>query len=123
MLRKVMLLLCIAITVFCYGWPSLVVPFGTYKGKVGDEAVSYEFSFNGTVVYKTSEETKNGKYELDFMHNAVKITLDGEETQVQTLKNMYEFDSFKNQIGQYVILGVGILAIVLVLISPNGNKD
>ena len=121
MLRKILLLLCIAITVCCYGWPCLVVPFGVYSAKVGEETVTYEFSFNGTVVYKEGEETKNGEYQLDFPNKSVKITLEGEETYSQSLRNMYEFEGFKNQIGEFAMLGIGILAVVLVLISPNND--
>ena len=123
MLRKILLLLCIAITVFCYGWPCLVVPFGTYNGKVGDTDVSYEFSFNGTVTCRIGDETKNGKYQLDFFGKGIKVMLDGEETEKIALSNMYRFGEFENKIGEYAIIGVGILAVVLVLVSPNGNGD
>lgn len=126
MLRKILLLLCIAITVVCYGWPCLVVPFGKYEGKVGETAVSYEFGFNGTVVCKYGDETIIGKYELDFKNKGIKVTLDGHETESIELNNMYSFDNlvtFKNQIGEYAMLGIGILAVVIVLISPNGNGD
>lgn len=122
MLRKILLLLCIAITVCCYGWPCLVVPFGTYSGKVGEETVTYEFSFNGTVNKTVGEEKATGKFELDFKNKGVNVTMDGEETETIALRNMYEFVGFKNQIGEFAMLGVGILAVVLVLISPNSDN-
>ena len=123
MLRKVILLLCITITVFCYGWPCFVLPFGTYSATVGEETVSYEFSFNGTVTRRTSEEVKNGVYQLDFANKAVNITISGEEVDTMALTNVYQFGDYWNPVGQYIMLGVAILAVVVVVILPNGYND
>ena len=129
MLRKIILMICIAFVVVCYGYPCLIIPFGEYKFKETIEGEIYEesmkFKFDGTF----SIGDKTGYYKLS--GNKIIIsedeTFDDADAKIK-LRNLYSFDfsilpgmsmTFTNYIGMYASIGVGVLAIVLILTAPN----
>ena len=131
MFRKLLLLLCIAYVVVCYGYPCLVLPFGNYKYTYQSEGVREEvavqFHMNGTITIKDSEEVNYYKLKGNKVIISVDETFDNNDLTV-TLKNMYEFEmpilgvNLRNNVGILVSIGVGALAILLVVTIPKKNK-
>ena len=133
MFRKLLLLICIAFVVVAYGYPCLIVPFGSYTYKYEEdgvkEEISLQFNFDGTITSTDSDE--KSYYKLK--GNKIIISEDEDFTDEDleiTLKNIYEFEmpilvsslEFRNNIGMYATIGVGALAVVLVLTIPSKRK-
>lgn len=129
MLKKFILLLCVAFTVVCYAYPCLILPIGSYKGeiKAGDitTEVSYKFGFNGKVEIATGENKDTKYYKLN--GNSVIISdddkFDDDDTEIK-LKSMYEFNALTemtNSVGRIVAICVGAVAVVMILL-PNKKK-
>lgn len=134
MFRKILLLICIAYVVVCYGYPCLLLPFGSYTYSYEDmsgnkQEMSIQFKFNGTMTTEGSEDVSYYKLK----GNKVIISEDesfDESDLTLTLKNMYEFEmpvllmncSFRNNIGLYISLGIGGLATILVLTIPKSKR-
>ena len=134
MLKRILLLLCIAFAVVCYGFPCFVLPFGEYKGSqtLGSMSseTSYKFKFNGEVsVYSkttigdvSTEDSSVKYYKLDKNYVVISDdkTFDDDDQKIK-LGSMYLLDNCQNNIGMYLAIGVGALATILVLI-PNKRK-
>lgn len=131
MLRKIILMICIAFIVVCYGYPCLVLPFGDYQCNYTDPIsgdkieVTMQFKFGGKLIIDDDE----GFYKQS--GNKIIIsedeTFDDEDLTIK-LNNMYTFDfallpgmsmTFKNNIGMYAAIGVGVLSVILVLTAPS----
>ena len=134
MFRKIILLICIAFVVVCYGYPCFVLPFGGYTYKYEDvngdiQKVVRQFKFDGTMVDEEGEIISYYKLKGNKIIISADETIDEYDLEV-SLKNMYEFEmpilldavEFKNDIGMYISIGVGALAIIMVLTAPNKSK-
>jgi len=138
MFRKIILLICIAFVVVCYGYPCLILPFGNYNYKYenlkGEEQVAtIKFNFDGTVTYSDADLEDEQIFNYKLKGNKIIVsedeTFDDSDMEIK-LKNIYEFDTqgllesktYKNNIGMYVSIGVGALAIIMILTAPNKSK-
>lgn len=134
MFKRIILLICVAFVVVCYAYPCVILPFGTYKGQIGSGEgkveITMNFGFDGKVKIKSGEMDETQYFKLNgneiiisedktFDKNDIKVNLD----------SMYEFDlgedmfsvEMKNTVGVYVAIGVGVLAVIMILI-PNKRK-
>ena len=117
-----------AFVVICYAYPCLVLPFGQYvhKETVADHKIEtvYEFKFNGTVTISVEDVETKMYYKLkgnDVILSDDK-TFDENDLKLE-IKSLYNVGNATNQIGQFVAIGVGIMAVVLVCTIPNQKKD
>lgn len=129
MFKRILLLLCIAFVVVCYGYPCLILPFGEYKGEWSlfgaKYEVTYSFNFNGKVKTKqkitnggtSTEENKEYYYKLsgNYVIISEDETFDDSDTKAK-INTLYQFNNCQNMVGMFVAIGVGVLAVVLVLI-------
>lgn len=124
MFKKIVLLICVAFAVVCYAFPCFVLPFGSYKGEIGSGEskvnVEMNFGFDGKVKIKTGELENSQYYKIE--GNKIIIsedkTFDKNDVKVK-LDSMYEMNfgtDLRNDIGMYMAIGVGALAVVLILL-------
>ena len=123
-MRKVLLLLCIAFVVVCYGYPCLIVPFGTYKYETTNMGEKYvqtcEFKFNGKAKIKFEDLETEYYYKLKgnkiILSNDKKF--DDNDMEIK-ISSMYKIGEAENLIGKIVAIAVGVLAVVLVVTAPS----
>lgn len=131
--RRIYLTLIIALVMLCYGYPMCILPFGsyTYKEKVGDAVVEYsiKFQFDGSYSMKVGELENTGYYKVK--NGKIYFDTDKEvdtssDSGAMSLTNMYTITSdtakIVNNIGQYTMLGLGVLSLLLVVTIPNGKR-
>ena len=124
MFRKILLIICLAFVVVCYGYPCFILPFGNYTYKTSDnKQESISFKFNGTATATSSSGTKTEyKYKINFKDNTITLTpVDSGSEVTMTINNMYSVGflvNFENNIGKFIMLGVGILSLVLIVTIP-----
>jgi len=124
-MRKLLLILCIAFVVVCYGYPCLVLPFGTYSCKAevaGTEITStIKFGFDKKAEYTVGDVTLDLNYKLS--GNTVILSEDEEfdESDMEiTIGSIYRIGEYHNMIGLITTIGIGILALCLVVTIPKG---
>lgn len=143
MVRKLLLLLCIAFVVIGYAYPCVVLPVGTYNGQISEtETRSYKFGWGGMV--DITSKVKNEKEEQEA---AVTITqyykLKGDrilicenekfEENVEELQicSIYKISGIGDEgqnanctnIGSIVLTScVGFVAVLLILSIPSKRK-
>ena len=130
MFRKLLLLICIAFVVVCYGYPCLILPLGSYSYSYEDlegnkQEYSIQFNFNGTAIVDESETISYYKLSGDKVIISSDKNFEGDVFELK-IKNLYELEGevvVKNNIAMYSTIGVGALAVVLVLITPNRGRD
>ena len=131
--RRIYLTLIIALVVLCYGYPMFILPVGnyTYKEKVGESTVevSVKFAFDGSYSMKVGEVETTGYYKV----KKGKIYFDDQkdvdttdDTGAMSIANMYTItsgnDKIVNNIGQYTMLGLGVLSLLLVVTIPSNKR-
>ena len=126
MLRKIVLILCVAFVVVCYGYPCFILPFGEYVrtteiGNITTES-TYNFDWDGTVT-KEDEFGLTTKYYYKLKGNEVLLSVDenfDDDYDIPiSINSLYNIDNgYFNQVGYYVAIGVGILALVLIITIP-----
>lgn len=126
MFRKIVLILCVAFVVVCYGYPCFILPFGEYVrstevGNIHIEA-KYNFDWDGTVT-KEDEFGLTTKYYYKLKGNEVWLSVDenfDDDYDISiSINSLYNIDNgYFNQVGYYVAIGVGILALVLIITIP-----
>jgi len=129
-MRKLLSLLCILFVVVCYAYPCFVLPFGEYKL---EKVISEDQKVELTLKFDLNKVTiTEGKIEQVYYYK-----VDGDEIILSDDTNFTEDDNFKlqldsmyeigygekarNDIGMYIAIGVGVLAVVLVLL-PSKKK-
>ena len=129
-MRKLLSLLCILFVVVCYAYPCFVLPFGEYKL---EKVISEDQKVELTLKFDLNKVTiTEGKIEQVYYYK-----VDGDEIILSDVTNFTEDDNFKlqldsmyeigygekarNDIGMYIAIGVGVLAVVLVLL-PSKKK-
>ena len=135
MFRKLLLLICIAFVVVCYGYPCLILPLGSYTYNYEDlegnkQEMSLQFNFNGTLIVDGSDNVSYYKLKGDKVIISNDKNFEEEAFELK-IKNFYELEgdlvvtdlSLKNNIAMYSTIGVGALAVVLVLITPNKGRE
>lgn len=135
MLRKIVLLLCIAFAVFCFGYPCLILPIGSYEldkpiGKL-EAVTTYQFKFNGKVEITTKlKDDSNGISTTETMYYKLKgnkIVLSKEKKPTKDEENDWLAISSIFRLGNGAFnvyacgasIGVALLAAVLVATAPN----
>ena len=126
MFRKIVLILCVAFVVVCYGYPCFILPFGEYVrtteiGNITTES-TYNFDWDGTVT-KEDELGITTKYYYKLKGNEVLLSVDenfDDDYDISiSINSLYNIDNgYFNQVGYYVAIGVGILALVLIITIP-----
>ncbi len=128
-MRKIVLILCVAFVVLCYGYPCFILPFGEYVrttelGNVKMEE-KYKFNFDGTCTYEdTLGVVTNYHYKLSGNDVIISIdeNFDDEIDYAISINSLYNVgNGFFNQIAMYVAIGVGVLALVLIITIPRKN--
>lgn len=125
MFRKIVLILCVAFVVVCYGYPCFILPFGEYvrSTEVGNIQIEakYNFDWDGTVT-KEDEFGLTTKYYYKLKGNEVLLSVDENFDDYDisiSINSLYNIDNgYFNQVGYYVAIGVGILALVLIITIP-----
>ena len=126
MFRKIVLILCVAFVVVCYGYPCFILPFGEYvrSTEVGNIQIEakYNFDWDGTVT-KEDEFGLTTKYYYKLKGNEVWLSVDenfDDDYDISiSINSLYNIDNgYFNQVGYYVAIGVGILALVLIITIP-----
>ena len=124
MFKKILLLICIAFVVVCYGYPFFALPFGEYTGEIGSGEskveVSFKFAWDGKVECKYGELENEAYYKVKG-DEIILYSDEKHENEIDKMKlnSMYSIDTIcelTNNIGMYMAIGVGVLAIVLVLL-------
>lgn len=122
-MRKLLLILCIAFVVVCYGYPCLVLPFGTYSCKtevLGEEITStIKFGFDKKAEYTIGDESVELNYKLS--GNTVILSADEEfdDSDMEiTIGSIYRIGEYHNLVGLLTTIGIGILALCLVVTIP-----
>jgi len=122
-MRKILLTISIVFVVVCYGYPCLILPFGSYKHDttvLGEKIETvYEFKFNGQV--KISVNDVGSEYFYKLKGNEIIISEDKKFDDTDTkisISSIYNIGGAVNVIGQFVAIGVGVMALVLVLTIP-----
>ncbi len=136
-IRKTVLLLCIAFAIVAFGFPCFVVPFGSYdgegyeqtqEGEVVQYRDSYEFHLNGKVIYtKTSYDRKQvlekTEYYYKLKKNKVFLSEDNKFdnlTRHETIASIIRLGNGRfNIYSCAVAIGVAVIAGALVLTAPN----
>lgn len=129
MFKKIVLLICVAFVVVCYAFPCFILPFGSYKGEIGSGEskvnVEMNFGFDGKVKTKIGDVKQTQYYKLN--GNEIIIsddkTFDDSDVKIK-LDSMYQFSlangglgvEMQNDIGMYMAIGVGALAVVFILL-------
>ena len=130
MFRKLLLLICIAFVVVCYGFPCLILPLGSYSYSYEDlegnkQEYSIQFNFNGTAIVDESETISYYKLSGDKVIISSDKNFEGDVFELK-IKNLYELEGevvVKNNIAMYSTIGVGVLAVILVFITPNKGRE
>ena len=130
MFRKLLLLICIAFVVVCYGYPCLILPLGSYSYSYEDlegnkQEYSIQFNFNGTAIVDESETISYYKLSGDKVIISSDKNFEGDVFELK-IKNLYELEGevvVKNNIAMYSTIGVGVLAVILVFITPNKGRE
>ncbi len=127
-MRKILLIICVAFVVLCYGYPCFILPFGEYSKTYELAGVSveetYKFNFNGTCVHSLGELTTEYHYKLSGNDVILSIndTFDDEDDFTISINSMYNVgNGFFNQVGMYVAIGVGVAALLLIVTIPRKN--
>lgn len=128
MLRKIVLILCVAFVVVCYGYPCFILPFGEYvrSTEIGNTKIeaTYNFDWDGTITAE-NELGITTKYYYKLKGNEVWLSIDEdfeEADDVISINSLYNIgNGFFNQVGYYIAIGVGILALVLIITIPRRN--
>ncbi|MBR6778974.1 MAG: hypothetical protein IKM43_02345 [Clostridia bacterium] len=126
-MRKILLLICIAFVVVCYGYPCLVLPFGeyTYTTKVADQEITSTIKFNfkkkATWTIGDLSATYNYKLKGNEVVLSLDDTFDNEDDVKLSISSIYRLGEYNNQIGLWTTIGVGVAALVLVITIP--KKD
>ena len=122
-MRKLLLILCLAFVVVCYGYPCLVLPFGTYTTKtevLGEEVTStLKFGFDKKAEWTTGDITVETFYKLK--GNTVVLSVDEEfdDSDLElTIGSIYRIGEYHNMIGLITTIGVGIFALCLIITIP-----
>ena len=130
-MRKILLLVCITFVVLCYGYPCFILPLGAYSYSetnevLGEEVTTtytLEFGFDGKAV--ASRNKVETEYNYKLKGNRVILSIDEEfgntDDQELVISSMYKIGETVNPVGMYTAIGVGILAIVLVVTIPKKN--
>lgn len=123
-MRKILLVISIAFVVLCYGYPCLILPFGEYKYETTIAGAKietiYEFKFNGRVNISVNDAEQQYYYKLK--GNEIIISDDktfNDEDSKLAISSIYKIGNMVNQIGQFVAIGIGVMALVLVLTIPS----
>ena len=127
-MRKILLIICIAFVVLCYGYPCFILPFGEYSHKETSEVLgadvtvtySYKFGFDRKATYTSGDTSIEYNYKLK--GNKIILSLDEEFGNLDDseiiISNIYKFGEYINPIGLWSTVGIGILALVLVITIP-----
>lgn len=130
MFKKILLLICVAFVVVCYGYPCLILPFGSYTGEIGEGEYAVEmsvtFGFDGKAKVKMGELETERYYKLN--GNELILSEDDkfdDNDEKLVMSSMYSFNlddvQLHNNVGMYMTIGVGVLAVVLILM-PSKRK-
>lgn len=139
MLRKIVLLLCLAFAIVAFGVPCFIIPVGDYDFREKQNGItteiSYNFGFKGKVKYTEKHLDKDGKevlptvtfeYYYKLKKNKIVLSLDNkfdETDPTLAISNMYRVTDGENMyFNPYacgVAIGVALLAGVLVCTAPN----
>ena len=131
MIRKILLLLCIAFAVVAFGYPCFVIPFGSYDYKLttlGEtKQFSYSFKFDGTVIktnynIETGEKENEIKMYYKYKGNKVILSTDNkfdDNDEVLAIASIYRLGNTAfNVYGCAVAIGVAVVAAAIVVSMP-----
>ena len=128
MFRKILLLICIAFVVVCYGYPCLILPFGSYEHTYEVLGVSvtesYSFGFDGKVTRKIGELEEEMYYKLkgNKIYFSDDKEFDFEDGLYSSISSISRIGDYTNKIANYISIGAGALALVLVVTIPKNRK-
>jgi len=135
MMKKILMLLCIAMLAFTFAFPIFVYPFGEYSGTstVAGKEINYSasFHFDGTVDYKLGNTTQHMYYKVKDKKIYTSINKDFEikdsSKPFMELNSLYSINvvdtdiTIKSTVGICLTIGYGILLLLCVagIISDN----
>lgn len=128
-MRKILLLVCIAFVVLCYGYPCFILPIGEYTHSETSEVLGVEvtntysvkFGFDGKAKVSYNNIDTEYNYKLDGNH--VILSLDEEfgnsDDTEMIIDSIYRLGEAVNPIGLWTTVGIGVLAILMIVTIPN----
>ena len=110
-MRKILLLICIAFVVLCYGYPCFILPFGEYKYEetVAEVTTTYsmKFGFDGKATMTIDDISTDYNYKLK--GNNVILSEDEEfgnsDDNEIVISSMYKLGEAVNSIGMFATIG------------------
>ena len=129
MFRKLILILCVAFVVVCYGYPCFILPFGEYvrTTEIGNAKVEAKYDFNWDRTVNHEDELGiTTKYYYKLKGNDILLSLDddfeGDTNITISINSLYNISNgYFNQVGMYVAIGVGVLALLCIITIPRRN--
>ncbi len=129
MIRKFLLLICLAFVVIGFAYPCVILPVGSYTSTVANVTTSYKFAIDGTmqIVVKTKElgEVKTDAF-YKLKGNKVIIShdekFDDKDLSLQITSFYGLAGGFKNISAMVIAGGVGFIALVLIVTIPRRRK-
>lgn len=131
-MRKVLLILCLAFFVLGFGWPTIMLPYTKYTYKTKEMETSYTFQLNGKVKVESKlgkTKTNNTyKYKINFKDNAIEVIVSKDQKLSLKIDSFYKLSmisagememSATNTVAAGVSIGVGALALLLIILSPS----
>ena len=139
MIRKLLLILSIVFAVFAFGYPCMIFPYTnytfTYSEKDVEISSTLKFQLNGRVKITGDSslgsiglvEQENYYYKISFKDQQVLISdsKEFENSMKLDLKNIYSLGSnegYTNNVAKWTSLGVGVVALLLVISMPTKRK-
>ncbi len=146
MIRKLLLILSIAFAVFAFGYPCMVLPYTnytfTYTEKDVEISSTLKFQLNGRVKITGDSsvsssglvEQENYYYKISFKNRQVLIsdTKDFGNAMKLDIDNIYSLRSgalslvsskgYINNVAKWTSIGVGVVALLLVITIPTKRR-
>ncbi len=139
MIRKLLLILSIVFAVFAFGYPCMIFPYTnytfTYSEKDVEISSTLKFQLNGRVKITGDSslgsiglvEQENYYYKISFKDQQVLISdsKEFENSMKLDIKNIYSLGSnegYTNNVAKWTSLGVGVVALLLVISMPTKRK-
>lgn len=135
MLRRILLLLCLAFVVVVYAFPCFVLPIGNYEAKYKNILTNEEETKTLTFTFDKTIKDENGDvvYYYRMKGNKIELSNDQEFTSSTeiSLSNAYTIIftplgiemKFVNKIGVWATVGVGVVALLCVITIPSRKRS
>ena len=126
-MRKIFLILCLLFVVICYGYPCLILPFGTYKQETNIGGTKYETTYKFKIDGKVEISVNDAKDEYYYKLNGNELIIsedkkfDKNDSKI-AICSLYNVNGAVNLIGEIIAIGIGVITIILVATIPHKKR-